>query len=67
MNFLCLLGKSLDFAPILTHSHTTLCNKNWQIMTSYFSTDAKKICFCSLRARLYAAFYDLKAIEHTPR
>ena len=36
-------------------------------MTNYFSADAKKKCFCSLRARLYVAFYDLKAIEHTPR
>ena len=67
MNFLCLLGKPQDFAPILTHSHTTLCNKNKQIMTSYFSADAKKMLLLSLRARLYAAFYDLKAIEHTPR
>ena len=67
MNFLCFLGNLLDFAPILTHSHTTLCNKNGRIMTSYFSADAKIICICSLRARLYAAFYDLKAIEHTPR
>jgi len=27
LNFLYLFGKSLDFAPISTHSHTTLCNK----------------------------------------